>query len=86
MHLASEVSSTTNHSTIESAGMNNNNNNIATNNNNNNNNSSVNSNKLVPLTAESLAERTLDGLMSEHPGELVRTGSPHVVSQPISLN
>lgn len=88
MHLASEVSSTTNHSTIESAGMNNNNNNnnATNNNNNNNNNSSVNSNKLVPLTAETLAERTLDGLMSEHPGELVRTGSPHVVSQPISLN
>ncbi|XP_022904040.1 runt-related transcription factor 1-like [Onthophagus taurus] len=31
------------------------------------------------LTAEMLAERTLDGLMAEHPGELVRTGSPHVV-------
>ncbi|KAF5287473.1 hypothetical protein FQA39_LY04101 [Lamprigera yunnana] len=31
------------------------------------------------LTAEILAERTLDGLMAEHPGELVRTGSPHVV-------
>ncbi|XP_052121600.1 runt-related transcription factor 1-like [Frankliniella occidentalis] len=26
-----------------------------------------------------LAERTLDGLLAEHPGELVRTGSPHVV-------
>jgi len=31
------------------------------------------------LTAESLAERTLDGLLAEHPGELVRTGSPHLV-------
>ncbi|XP_075210248.1 uncharacterized protein LOC142317575 [Lycorma delicatula] len=31
------------------------------------------------LTAETLAERTLDGLLAEHPGELVRTGSPHVV-------
>lgn len=31
------------------------------------------------LTAEMLAERTLDGLLAEHPGELVRTGSPHVV-------
>lgn len=31
------------------------------------------------LTAEMLAEKTLDGLLAEHPGELVRTGSPHVV-------
>ncbi|XP_018332340.1 runt-related transcription factor 1-like [Agrilus planipennis] len=31
------------------------------------------------LTAEILAERTLEGLLSEHPGELMRTGSPHVV-------
>ncbi|XP_060522188.1 runt-related transcription factor 2-like [Cylas formicarius] len=31
------------------------------------------------LTAEILAERTIDGLLAEHPGELVRTGSPHVV-------
>lgn len=31
------------------------------------------------LTAEMLTERTLDGLLAEHPGELVRTGSPHVV-------
>lgn len=26
------------------------------------------------LTADLLAERTLDGLLAEHPGELVRTG------------
>ncbi|XP_011497248.1 PREDICTED: uncharacterized protein LOC105361694 [Ceratosolen solmsi marchali] len=31
------------------------------------------------LTADLLAERTLNGLLAEHPGELVRTGSPHVV-------
>ncbi|RZF47686.1 hypothetical protein LSTR_LSTR005703 [Laodelphax striatellus] len=31
------------------------------------------------LTAELLTERTLDGLLAEHPGELVRTGCPHVV-------
>ncbi|XP_049772518.1 runt-related transcription factor 1-like [Schistocerca cancellata] len=31
------------------------------------------------LTADVLAERTLDGLLAEHPGELVRTGSPHLV-------
>lgn len=33
-----------------------------------------------PLTAELLAERTLEGLLADHPGELVKTGSPHVVS------
>ncbi|KAK3923189.1 Runt-related transcription factor 1 [Frankliniella fusca] len=33
----------------------------------------------APITADMLAERTLDGLLAEHPGELVRTGSPHVV-------
>ncbi|XP_073977574.1 uncharacterized protein [Rhodnius prolixus] len=31
------------------------------------------------LTAELLAERTIESLLAEHPGELVRTGSPHVV-------
>jgi len=31
------------------------------------------------LKADALAERTLDGLLAEHPGELVRTGCPHVV-------
>lgn len=33
-----------------------------------------------PLTAELFAERTLEGLLADHPGELVKTGSPHVVS------
>ncbi|XP_014255827.1 cyclin-K-like isoform X2 [Cimex lectularius] len=31
------------------------------------------------ITAELLAESTIESLLSEHPGELVRTGSPHVV-------
>lgn len=66
MHLASEVSSTTNQPSMD--GMTNNNKNIT----NNNNNSGI-------LTAETLAERTLDGLLAEHPGELIRTGSPHIV-------
>ncbi|XP_030762901.1 runt-related transcription factor 1-like [Sitophilus oryzae] len=35
--------------------------------------------KYTNLTAEMLAERTIDGLLAEHPGELVRTGCPHVV-------
>lgn len=34
----------------------------------------------APFTAETLAERTLDSLIAEHPGELSRTGSPHIVS------
>ncbi|XP_050348078.1 runt-related transcription factor 1 [Nymphalis io] len=32
-----------------------------------------------PLTAELLAERTLESLLADHPGELVKTGCPHVV-------
>jgi len=32
-----------------------------------------------PLTAENLAERTIDSLIAEHPGELTKTGSPHIV-------
>ncbi len=62
MHLASEVSSTTNQPSMDGLT-----------NNNNNNNPNL-------LTAETLAERTLDGLLAEHPGELIRTGSPHIVS------
>lgn len=44
-----------------------------------NNNNSSSSGALAPLTAENFAERTIDGLLAEHPGELVRTGCPHVV-------
>lgn len=40
---------------------------------------SSNSESSTYITAEMLAERTLEGLMAEHPGELVRTGCPHVV-------
>lgn len=91
MHIASEVSSTTCHqpASTNGSGMTNNhsNNNIhsknskkeSSNNNTNNNNSSTNNNSGL-LTAETLAERTLDGLLADHPGELVRTGSPHIVS------
>lgn len=75
MHLASEVSSTTNQPSVDVAAMNNNN---TSKNNNTKNDSSHNTSGL--LTAETLAERTLDGLLAEHPGELVRTGSPHIVS------
>lgn len=31
------------------------------------------------MTSDILAERTLGDFLSEHPGELVRTGSPHFV-------
>lgn len=64
MHLSSEVSSTTNGLGHEAPS------------------SSYASNGLPsqPLTAELLAERTLEGLLADHPGELVKTGSPHVVS------
>ncbi|CAB3234164.1 unnamed protein product [Arctia plantaginis] len=63
MHLSSEVSSTTNGLGHEAPS------------------SSYGSNALPsqPLTAELLAERTLEGLLADHPGELVKTGSPHVV-------
>ncbi|XP_012158329.1 uncharacterized protein LOC101450900 [Ceratitis capitata] len=62
---------------------NNSNNNISANNNNNNNSGNSNSKKPVDtspyLTPENLLERTVDVLLAEHPGELVKTGSPHVV-------
>lgn len=87
MHLATEVSSTTNHQvpSMDNSASNtkssNKNNNSSSNNNNNNNNKSCNNNGgPTLLTAETLAERTIDSLLAEHPGELVRTGSPHVVS------
>lgn len=64
------------------------NNNVNINNNNSVKNSSSNSStnggsssnpRDSPLTAENLAERTIDSLIAEHPGELTRTGSPHIV-------
>lgn len=81
MHLATEVSSTTQMnmdtctSSNASKGTNNNNTN-ASSSSGNNNSASTNSGL---LTAETLAERTIDSLLAEHPGELVRTGCPHVV-------
>ncbi|XP_017774113.1 PREDICTED: runt-related transcription factor 1-like [Nicrophorus vespilloides] len=63
MHLASEVTSTTGHYDRTTTAASNNSGGYGG----------------GTLTAEMLAERTLDGLLAEHPGELVRTGSPHVV-------
>lgn len=79
MHLATEVTSTTNHQ-IQSMDTKNTKNN---NNNDNNQNSKSDTAKSANngfLTAQELAERTIDNLLAEHPGELMRTGSPHIVS------
>lgn len=81
MHLATEVSSTT-QMNMDTCGSNaskstNTNNNSASSSSGNSNNNGGNSGL---LTAETLAERTIDGLLAEHPGELVRTGCPHVVN------
>lgn len=72
MHLASEVSSTTPSNQENSSSSQRNGGNSTSNGN--------SSSAPQPLTAETLAERTIDSLMAEHPGELVRTGSPHIVS------
>lgn len=43
--------------------------------------SSKTSNDISPyLTPSNFIERTVDVLLAEHPGELVKTGSPHIVS------
>lgn len=74
MHLSTEVTSTTNHqmSSMESK-------NSSSDNNNQNKNDPAKTNNNGFLTAQELAERTIDSLLAEHPGELVRTGSPHIV-------
>lgn len=41
--------------------------------------SSVLNDTYTKMTSDILAERTLGDFLSEHPGELVRTGSPHFV-------
>ncbi|XP_037939399.1 uncharacterized protein LOC119672423 [Teleopsis dalmanni] len=87
MHISSEVSSTTNHQQTPTKRVSNsvNSENSNGNNNNNNNNNTNNNNSKKPvdvspyLTPENLFERTVDVLLAEHPGELVKTGSPHIV-------
>jgi runt-related transcription factor len=84
-------STSNNSSNTSNNGSSNNNNNSSSNNtsanSSNNNNSSTNSNQpLTPeqilqetytkMTSDILAERTLGDFLSEHPGELIRTGSP----------
>lgn len=85
-------STSNNSSNTSNNGSSNNNNNTSSNNTsgnstNNNNSSTNNSNQpLTPeqilqetytkMTSDILAERTLGDFLSEHPGELIRTGSP----------
>jgi runt-related transcription factor len=88
MHIASEVSSTTaaaapsdpQSKSSENSGASNQSNNSKNSAQNTSTNGGSSSNpRDSPLTAENLAERTIDSLISEHPGELTRTGSPHIV-------
>ncbi|TMW47941.1 hypothetical protein DOY81_006984, partial [Sarcophaga bullata] len=87
MHITSEVSSTTTSTHQNKKGSSNRNSNSETNNNNtnasNNNKDAAANKKPVDtspyLTPENLIERTVDVLLAEHPGELVKTGSPHIV-------
>lgn len=84
MHLATEVSSTTNHqvSSLDTKTVSNNNNNgngsQNKNDSNKNGNNTTNNNGFP--TVQELADRTIDALLAEHPGELIRTGSPHIVN------
>ncbi|EAT41317.1 AAEL007036-PA [Aedes aegypti] len=78
MHLATpEVTSTTNPTSMELNG--NSGGGLNTDSVNTNGTTNDGTSKHQPLTAESLAERTIEGLLADHPGELIRTGSPHVV-------
>lgn len=79
MHIASEVTSTTTAPTEQngSSGVNSQRNSSASSTNGGT--ATTNSGRESPLTAENLAERTIDSLIAEHPGELTRTGSPHIV-------
>lgn len=77
-------SSTNNSNNTSNNNSNNNSSNSSSNNNNSNNNN--NNQPLTPeqilqetytkMTSDILAERTLGDFLSEHPGELIRTGSP----------
>lgn len=80
---ASSNTNNNNGNNSSNSSSNNNNNNSSSNNNNNSNN---NNQPLTPeqilqetytkMTSDILAERTLGDFLSEHPGELIRTGSP----------
>lgn len=79
MHISSEVTSTTAPSEqIGNSGATNQHRN-STANSTNGGSATTASGRESPLTAENLAERTIDSLIAEHPGELTRTGSPHIV-------
>ncbi|XP_016996222.2 uncharacterized protein RunxB [Drosophila takahashii] len=77
---SSSANNNNNNNNNNTSTTNNNNNSTTNNNNNNNNNVKTKPVDTSPyLTPENLIERTVDVLLAEHPGELVKTGSPHVV-------
>jgi hypothetical protein len=94
MHIASEVSSTTTASTAgvtltDQQSKNNSESSGAPQNNsvkNSSTNGGTSNPRDSPLTAENLAERTIDSLIAEHPGELTRTGSPHIVCTSLPIH
>lgn len=77
MHVASEVTSTTATAPVEKS--NSSSQKTSSSNSSNGGSATVANPRDSPLTAENLAERTIDSLIAEHPGELTRTGSPHIV-------
>lgn len=78
MHLATEVSSTTNHQPPSMDTKTTSNNSTGNGQNKNDTNNKNGNNNGFP-TIQELADRTIDALLAEHPGELVRTGCPHIV-------
>lgn len=79
MHIASEVTSTTTAPSEQNGSSGTQNQRNSSTNSTNGGSATANSGRESPLTAENLAERTIDSLIAEHPGELTRTGSPHIV-------
>lgn len=53
--------------------------NAANENNNQSKNDSAKTNNNGYPSVQEMVDRTIDNLLAEHPGELVRTGSPHIV-------
>ena len=79
MHIASEVTSTTTAPSEQNGSSGTQSQRNSSTNSTNGGSATANSGRESPLTAENLAERTIDSLIAEHPGELTRTGSPHIV-------
>lgn len=77
MHIAADMCAATSVKTESNRNIENNSNNANVN---NNCNKTHKKDESPYLTPENFIERTVDGLLAEHPGELIKTGSPHVVS------